>query len=234
MTKYITTPEFHTLAARAFNARLAQAKLVTKTDFNARLSSFNRKINSNKTKHLVVENELNKLKTFDSSYFIGKSHFEEDGTQNNLVFQPIYRYFNGVSGVGSGNYIYSWKSKGFSDENITASTASDYKLNPELTFFGTKTKLELNGSCLKQDKITYYHGKVVNIYIVYEISWNINISNYPTLENCLLGAVSLTKNADIDKYKYSGYEIGFDRLGFYALPSGRTWRNVIIFGVDMS
>ena len=206
MTKYITTPEFHTLAARAFNARLAQANLVTKTDFNARLSS----------------------------YFIGKSHFEEDGTQNYLVFQPIYRYFNGVSGVGSGNYVYSWKSKGFSDENITAPTTSDYKLNPELTFFGTKTKLEFNGSCLKQDKITYYHGKVVNIYIVYEISWNINISNYPTLENCLLGAVSLTKNADIDKYKYSGYEIGFDRLGFYALPSGRTWRNVIIFGVDMS
>ena len=206
MTKYITTPEFYTLAARAFNARLAQANLVTKTDFNARLSS----------------------------YFIGKSHFEEDGTQNYLVFQPIYRYFNGVSGVGSGNYVYSWKSKGFSDENITAPTTSDYKLNPELTFFGTKTKLEFNGSCLKQDKITYYHGKVVNIYIVYEISWNINISNYPTLENCLLGAVSLTKNADIDKYKYSGYEIGFDRLGFYALPSGRTWRNVIIFGVDMS
>ena len=206
MTKYITTPEFHTLAARAFNARLAQANLVTKTDFNARLSS----------------------------YFIGKSHFEEDGTQNYLVFQPIYRYFNGVSGAGSGNYVYSWKSKGFSDENITAPTTSDYKLNPELTFFGTKTKLEFNGSCLKQDKITYYHGKVVNIYIVYEISWNINISNYPTLENCLLGAVSLTKNADIDKYKYSGYEIGFDRLGFYALPSGRTGRNVIIFGVDMS
>ena len=206
MTKYITTPEFHTLAARAFNARIAQANLVTKTDFNARLSS----------------------------YFIGKSHFEEDGTQNYLVFQPIYRYFNGVSGVGSGNYVYSWKSKGFSDENITAPTTSDYKLNPELTFFGTKTKLEFNGSCLKQDKITYYHGKVVNIYIVYEISWNINISNYPTLENCLLGAVSLTKNADIDKYKYSGYEIGFDRLGFYALPSGRTGRNVIIFGVDMS
>ena len=206
MTKYITTPEFHTLAARAFNARLAQANLVTKTDFNARLSS----------------------------YFIGKSHFEEDGTQNYLVFQPIYRYFNGVSGVGSGNYVYSWKSKGFSDENITAPTTSDYKLNPELTFFGTKTKLEFNGSCLKQDKITYYHGKVVNIYIVYEISWNINISNYPTLENCLLGAVSLTKNADIDKYKYSGYEIGFDRLGFHALPSGRTGRNVIIFGVDMS
>ena len=50
-------------------------------------------LTKNKTKHLLVENELNKLKTFDSSYFIGKSHFEEDDTQNYLVFQPIKRYF---------------------------------------------------------------------------------------------------------------------------------------------
>ena len=52
-------------------------------------------------------------------------------------------------------------------------------------FLGTKTK-EFNESCLKQDKITYDCGKVVNIYIVYEISRNINISDYPTLENCLV------------------------------------------------
>ena len=51
------------------------------------------KITQNKTKHLLVENELNKLKTFDSSYFIGKSHFEEDGIQNYLVFPPINKYF---------------------------------------------------------------------------------------------------------------------------------------------
>ena len=87
-----TAPDFNTLGAIVFNARLAQANLITKTDFDAKLSSLNRKITSNKTKHLLVENELNKLKTFDSSYFIGKSHFEEDGTQNYLVFQPMYRY----------------------------------------------------------------------------------------------------------------------------------------------
>ena len=74
--KYITTPEFNTLAADVFNARLAQANLITKTDFDAKLSSLNRKITSNKSKHLLVENEFKKLKTFDSSYFIGKSHFE--------------------------------------------------------------------------------------------------------------------------------------------------------------
>ena len=87
--KYIDTSEFNKLAADVFNARTAQANLITKTDFDSKLSNLNRKITTNKTKHLLVENELNKLKTFDSSYFIGKSHFEEDGVQSYLVFQPI-------------------------------------------------------------------------------------------------------------------------------------------------
>ena len=56
--KYITTPEFNTLAADVFNARLAQANLITKTDFDAKLSSLNRKITSIKSKHLLVENVL--------------------------------------------------------------------------------------------------------------------------------------------------------------------------------
>ena len=50
-------------------------------------------------KSLLVENELKKLKPFDSSYFIGKSHFEEDGTQNYLVFQPINRYFKAIANL---------------------------------------------------------------------------------------------------------------------------------------
>ena len=57
---------------------------------------------------------------------------------------------------------------------------------------------------------------------------------HPTLVNCLFGAVSVTKNADIDKNKYSGYGIGFDRTGIYLLPDGSFGRNVVIFGVDMS
>ena len=73
--------------------------------------------------------------------------------------------------------------------------------------------MEFKGSCLKQDKVTYDHGRVVNIYIVYEIVKNFNINSFSILENCLFGAVSLTKIADIDKYKYSGYGIGFDRHG---------------------
>ena len=59
---------------------------MTKTDFEAKLLSLNTKITSN-------ENELKKLKTFDSSYFRDKNHVEEDRTQNYLVFQAIERYF---------------------------------------------------------------------------------------------------------------------------------------------
>ena len=66
---------------------------MTKTDFDAQLSSINKKITANESKNLVVENELKKLKTFDLGYFIGKSHFEEHGTQNYLVFQPINKFF---------------------------------------------------------------------------------------------------------------------------------------------
>ena len=66
-----------------------------------------------------------------------------------------------------------------------------------------------------------------------KISQNFNISRYPTLENCLFGAVSLTKNVDIDEYKYSGYGIGFDRKRTFSVDSG-FGRKCIIFGVDMS
>ena len=90
--KYITTPEFNTLAADVFNA-----KLVTKADFDAKLSSLSRKSTSNKSKYLLVENELKKQKSFDSSYFIGKSHFDENGTQNYLVFQPMSRCFEVIA-----------------------------------------------------------------------------------------------------------------------------------------
>ena len=73
--------------------------MITKTDLDAKLSSFN------KTKTLLVENKLNELKTFESSNFIGKSHFEEDGTQNCLVFQPLNKYFKVITNT---DYASSW------------------------------------------------------------------------------------------------------------------------------
>ena len=206
------------MAASVFNARLAQANLITNTDFDAKLSSLDRKITLNKTKHLLVENELKKLKTFDSSYFIGKSHFEENSTQNYLVFHPIQRYFKRILNVGYDNYVYYWKSKGLSDETISSIKKSDYGITRYLNCYDfDKIRVKLDEGCLKQDQATILHGGIVNFYIVYEISKNINISDYPTIGNCLFGAVKLTKMADVDKYGYSGYAIGFDRQVFISL-----------------
>ena len=76
---------------------------------------------------------------------------------------------------------------------------------------------------MKQDIVTFNHGKVVNIYIVYEIIKIALIGsydNYPTLQSALFGAVKLTKNAHIDKYGCSGYGIGFDIKSWFSHPSG--------------
>ena len=70
-----------------------------------------------------------------------------------------------------------------SDERINSITASDYSATPESSYYDSKKRVKFNGSCLKQDKATYNHGKTINLYIVYEISKNYNINNYPTLEN---------------------------------------------------
>ena len=138
----------------------------------------------------------------------------------------MYRYFKRVI---NSDYISERKSKGLPDESIRSLSAPNNFLNPSLNCLVVKTRERFNGSCLKQDKITYTHGKIANIYVVYEVHKSNNASNDPTLENCFLGAVILTENADIDKYKYSEYGTGFDRHGFLFRHG-----NTIIFGVDMS
>ena len=181
------------------------------------MSSHNIKITENKSKHLLVENELNKLKTFHLIYFIGKTHFEEDGTQNYLVFQPINKYSKLITNTA---YVSSWKSEGLSSESIKPPTISDNSLTLVLNYYGTKTRVKFTGSYLKQSRISYTHGKLVNIYIVYELGASSAHINDPTLKNCLFGAVMSTKNAD--------------RRSSYSFPGGGFGQNIIIFGVDMS
>ena len=119
---------------------------------------------------MIVENELKTLETFDSIYFCGKSHLENNDTQNYLVFQTAYRYFKRVNNTN--DHILSWKYKGLSDESTKPPTTTNNILNPLLHYVVTKTRVELKGSCLKQDKISFDHEKVVNVYIIYEINKN--------------------------------------------------------------
>ena len=135
---YITTPEFNTFAASVFNARLARVNLVTKTDFDHKLSYLDSTIAANKTKNEFIENE--------KSYFIGKSHFEEDDTQNYLVFQPMYRYFKVIANT---KYISEWKSKGLSDKTVKVPAISNNDLSPLIDYLGNKIRLKFNGGCLK-------------------------------------------------------------------------------------
>ena len=127
------------------------------------------------------------------------------------------------------------KSEGLSYESIKPPTTSNNSLSPAIDYFGSKLRLKFWGSCLKQpDTLTYTHKTIVNIYIVYELGVSTSHNNDRTLKNWLFGAVTLTKNADIDKYKYFAYGIGFGRRGSFSLPGGGFGQNVIIFGVDMS
>ena len=150
--KYITTSEFNKLTAENFAARLAQANLIPKTDFDAKLSSLRRKVTSNKTKYLLVENQLKKLKSFDLGYFTGKSHFDEDSAQNYLVFQPTLKYFTLNS-----NWITKWKSKGLPNESLENVSTTRNTLTPSVNYYGDKIRLSFTGSVLQQKTVTYSH-----------------------------------------------------------------------------
>ena len=112
------------------------------------------------------------------------------------------------------------QSKGIFNESIKPPTTSDNSLTPELNYYGTKTSVKFTRSCLKQSSHIFTHKKVVNIYIVYELAASSSHDSDPTIKNCLFGAVTLTKNADIEKYKYSGYDIGFDRRSSFSFTGG--------------
>ena len=136
--------------------------------------------------------------------------------------------------IANTDYVSSWKSKGLSAEAIKPPATSDNSHTPVLSYYGTKTRVKFTGSCLQPPKILYTHGKVVNIYIVYKLVASSPHRDDPALKNCLSGAVTSTKNADINKYGYSGYRIGFDRSSSFSGSNSGFGQNVIIFGVDMS
>ena len=218
--KYITTPEFNTMASSTFNARLAaQTDLIRKPEFDAKLKIISDRVTLNNSKHLLVEDELKKLEKSD------------DGTQNYLVFQPMYKYFKTYV-KGSTTYVSSWESKGLSNENISSITTSNHDQGPSPAYDNARIKLKFVGDLLKQDKVTYNHGPIVNIYIIYRLSPS--ITSDITLENCLFGAVKLTKNLKINTFSGYGVAVAFYAKGNFSNPSGGYGKNVIIFGADLS
>ena len=91
------------------------------------------------------QDKIIKLQAFDSSYSRGKNHFKDDGTQNYLIFQLIYRYFKKIGAI---YYISEWKYKGLADEIIKLLSTSDNSPAPG-SYIGNKTRVKFDGSCLK-------------------------------------------------------------------------------------
>ena len=129
--KYITTPEFNKLTTENFTARLKQANFVTKTDFDKKIISFNRKITSNKTNYLEVQKKLNSLIINDYIFFLGRIYFtSNDGSQNKFLYQTTLDTLELKKDKGI-DYVLSSKSNGVYNS----------KLNPLYTAFLHSIKL---------------------------------------------------------------------------------------------
>ena len=121
----MTEIEKKNVSNAGFDSKLTQANVITKRNFDAKI--------------IELENNIKKSQTFDSSYFRGKNYFDEDGTQNYLVFQQIMRYFRIIANT---KYISSWKSKELSDETITPYATSDNSLTPLIDHYGSKVRVK--------------------------------------------------------------------------------------------
>ena len=204
---------------------------MTKTEFDIQLKKNSDRVTSNKTKHLLVENELKKLKNFDATYFRGKNYFDsDDGTQNALVFQTMQKHFK----LLNGDQINKWRSKGLSNQYLNgAGTVGDIFLSKPLKPMHVIFKGR--GVLVQYDNDIIAGGPIVNIYIVYKTSLKTINSNF-VFKNCLFGAIKITKttNSDTGKWQYSGYGIGFDSKGEFTHPDRGDGKSVIFLGAELS
>ena len=102
------------------------SNLIKNSDSNTELAAL-----STKAELKAEQDKIVKLQVFDSSHSLGKNHFEDDGTQNYLVFHPVSRYFKVIVNTYK---VTAWKLKGLSDENIKPPSISDNSLNPRINY----------------------------------------------------------------------------------------------------
>ena len=131
---------------------------------------------------------------FDLSYFFGKSYFEDHDIQCYLVFKLMYRHFEKI---GNTELISSWKSEGLSDESNKPPATSSNSLGPALSYIAVRTGVKFDESCLKQDKITFTHGNVVNVSSFYEKKF-FGVRNDEKKRSFTI----LVRNDDKSKHKY--------------------------------
>ena len=224
--------------------------MITKTDFDAKLKNISDRFTNNKSKDLLLDNELKKLKTLVGSF--AKIKLDEvqkeisfvrgfiSYTQNsNLVYEckisSIKFYISG---------ILEWKPKDIydsSNKNVLDSVQNTKNVSPDIKNIKGQLYVSFNGNYFEQDPITIPNN-VINIYVVYKLDSisSTRKTNY-TIQNALFGAMKITKNTYFSKNNYTEYGLCFDKGGEFGhtVKQGtfnRTTnaKTVIIFGVDMS
>ena len=85
------------------------------------------------------------------------------------MFYSIYS-INGFKKIANSNHISAWKCNGLSNEIVKHPVTFNNSLAPAVNYISTKTQVKFDDSCLKQDKVTFIHKKVENIFLVYEIN----------------------------------------------------------------
>ena len=175
--------------------------LVTKIDFDAKLKAISHRVTKNKSKDLLLDNELKKLKAFDTDYFKGGNYFQGDaGAQNTLVFQ-IKNIFFKLKNLGNTKYN-TWKSKGISDQSL-------YFANGDITtklIRPSHVVLGVNDYFFQDGANVITNKNIVNVYIAYKLMpKTINTDN--ALKNCLFGSIEAARpgnTTDPDNFIYSG------------------------------
>ena len=167
------------------------------------------------------------MQTYESRLFIGQNYFSNDGSQNFLIFQPIYNTFK-LPAALTGTII-EWESKELSNEKFSLPLQQIKVFLQDCDGWIIKNKCRIWGSCLMQGKVAFTPKNVVNSFTVYELdtSWRDLNANF-ILKDCFFGAVQLTANPDPDKYSYSRYGIGFDSRSLFSLLNCGWGKNIVI------
>ena len=193
--------------SNTLDAKITQKKLVNKSDLEEKIKE-EIKILATKAELKPEKDKTVKLQTYDLSLFISQSYFVNDGAQLYLILQPLYYT---LKRLGNTEKVLLWKSKGLSDKKLATPTTTDNSLSPSINWYdNSKFCLIFKGSCLKQKNATFTPTNRINFFIVYELNtWSRDLNSHFSLKGCLFGGVKLYKNADPDKYVYTGYGIGF-------------------------
>ena len=201
--------------------------LVEKTDFNL----LKTKVDNNETDKTSLEHNISVIDDLEREASFNRE-FSYYNQQSYFLFEPKSKSF-----TRNGEAVHTWISTGIHNDSKYTDLFSVNNSNnnsPTLLIKNNRLGVTFNGNYMKQNKLGYAHGKIVNLYIVYKLK-NRNVdSPVFTVQNGLFGAVKITKKVNTSHYKYEGYVICFDRESSFSFGNRIDAKNVIIFGVNNS